>query len=88
MTEQTSDTGVIESVYSHYIILGCSVAGIVWGGINAVFVSKAAEAPANALMHARRLASANHLSLAVGQQSRARGEQHQDGLRGKGRERP
>ncbi len=30
---------IIESGYSHYIIIGCSVAGIAWGGINAMFVS-------------------------------------------------
>ncbi len=30
---------VIESGYSHYIIIGCAVAGIAWGGINAMFVS-------------------------------------------------
>lgn len=30
---------IIESGYSHYIIIGCSVAGIAWGGINAIFVS-------------------------------------------------
>ena len=30
---------VIESGYSHFIIIGCAVAGIAWGGINAIFVS-------------------------------------------------
>ncbi len=30
---------IIESGYSHYIIIGLSVAGIAWGGINAIFVS-------------------------------------------------
>ena len=29
----------IESGYSHYIIIGCSVVGLVWGGINAALVS-------------------------------------------------
>jgi len=29
----------IESVWSHYLIIGCAVAGCVWGGINAMFVS-------------------------------------------------
>jgi len=31
---------IIESNYSHYIIIGCSVGGIVWGSINAWWVSK------------------------------------------------
>lgn len=30
---------IIESNYSHYIIIGCSVGGIVWGSINAWWVS-------------------------------------------------
>ena len=30
---------LMQSVYSHYIIIGCSVAGIVWGAINAHWVS-------------------------------------------------
>ena len=30
---------LLQSVYSHYIIIGCSVAGIVWGAINAHWVS-------------------------------------------------
>ena len=29
----------IQSVYSHYIIIGCAVGGIVWGAINAHWVS-------------------------------------------------
>ena len=36
---EAATTSIIESGYSHYIIIGCSIAGIVWGGINAVFVS-------------------------------------------------
>ena len=32
-------TELIQSVYSHYIIIGCSIAGLVWGGVNAMFVS-------------------------------------------------
>lgn len=36
----TSDSDeLLQSVYSHYIIIGCSVAGIVWGAINAHWVS-------------------------------------------------
>ena len=31
---------IIESTYSHFIILACSVGGIVWGSINAWWVSK------------------------------------------------
>ena len=31
---------IIESTYSHYIILACSIGGIVWGSINAWWVSK------------------------------------------------
>ena len=30
----------IESGFSHYIIIGCSIGGIVWGMINAHLVSK------------------------------------------------
>ena len=30
---------LIQSAYSHYIIIGCSVGGLVWGGVNAMFVS-------------------------------------------------
>jgi len=37
----TLPTGpAIESVWSHYLIIGCAVAGCVWGGFNAMFVSK------------------------------------------------
>lgn len=32
-------TELIQSTYSHYIIIGCSVAGLAWGGVNAMFVS-------------------------------------------------
>ena len=32
-------TELIQSVYSHYIIIGCSVAGLAWGAVNAMFVS-------------------------------------------------
>ena len=32
-------TEYVQSAYSHYIIIGCSVLGLVWGGINALFVS-------------------------------------------------
>jgi len=48
MAELPIPTGesIIESGFSHYIIIGCSVAGIVWGGINAVFVSLASLAGA------------------------------------------
>lgn len=31
---------LIQSAYSHYIIIGCSVGGLVWGGVNAMFVNK------------------------------------------------
>ena len=30
---------LIESGYSHYIIIGTSVVGLVWGGVNAMLVS-------------------------------------------------
>ena len=30
---------IIESAWSHYVIIGCSCVGLVWGGINAMFVS-------------------------------------------------
>jgi len=32
-------TDLIASGFSHYVILGCSVFGLVWGGINACFVN-------------------------------------------------
>jgi len=32
-------TTFIESSYSHYLIIGCSVLGLVWGGVNAALVS-------------------------------------------------
>jgi K(+)-stimulated pyrophosphate-energized sodium pump len=35
MTEE-----LIKSEYSHYVIIGCSVLGLVWGGVNAMFVNK------------------------------------------------
>lgn len=34
------DETLVKSEYSHYIIIGCSIAGLVWGGINAMFVNK------------------------------------------------
>lgn len=34
-----SSEELIKSAYSHYIIIGCSVVGLVWGGVNAMFVS-------------------------------------------------
>ena len=71
-------TELIESGWSHYVIIGCSVVGLVWGGINAMLVSLIEE-----LM---LLASASSLSvscnsltpsifLSLGQQNRARREQ-------------
>jgi hypothetical protein len=30
---------LIESVWSHYVIIGCASVSLVWGGINAMFVS-------------------------------------------------
>ena len=38
MSASVDDT-LVQSVYSHYIIIGCSIAGLVWGGVNAMFVS-------------------------------------------------
>ena len=36
----TWDTSnVIESTYSHYVIFGCSLFALVWGGVNASMVS-------------------------------------------------
>jgi len=37
----TSETvgPLIESVWSHYVIIGCASVSLVWGGINAMFVS-------------------------------------------------
>ena len=39
MSSDPVDNLLVKSEYSHYIIIGCSIAGIVWGGINAMFVS-------------------------------------------------
>ena len=39
MVEPTTPVPVLVSEYSHFIIIGCSVLGLVWGGINAMFVS-------------------------------------------------
>lgn len=36
---QPDPVELVQSEYSHYIIIGCSVFGLVWGGINAMFVS-------------------------------------------------
>jgi hypothetical protein len=37
----TWDTSnVIESTYSHYVIFGCSLFALVWGGVNASMVRK------------------------------------------------
>ena len=49
-------TELIASQYSHYIIIGCSVLGLVWGGVNATFVSvfpftRAARSPRPPLVH-------------------------------------
>ena len=37
-------TDLIASGFSHYVIIGCSVFGLVWGGINACFVSTSPRA--------------------------------------------
>ena len=39
VTPAPETLSIIESNYSHYIIIGCSVGGIVWGSINAWWVS-------------------------------------------------
>ena len=39
MSSDPVDNILVKSEYSHYIIIGCSIAGLVWGGINAMFVS-------------------------------------------------
>lgn len=37
----TWDTSnVIENTYSHYVIFGCSLFALVWGGVNAAMVRK------------------------------------------------
>ena len=38
-TGTTDAVEIIASNYSHYIIIGCAVGGIVWGSINAWWVS-------------------------------------------------
>ena len=35
----TDPVELIKSDYSHFIIIGCAIGGLVWGGINAMFVS-------------------------------------------------
>lgn len=32
-------TPLIDSVYSHYIIFGCAIFAILWGGLNVLWVS-------------------------------------------------
>ena len=64
----------IESGFSHYIIIGCSVLGLVWGGVNAVFVSLAPKlAASSGLCPLSWLVPPliTHLSLGVGQQCAA-----------------
>ena len=39
MSSDPVDNILVKSEYSHFIIIGCSIAGLVWGGINAMFVS-------------------------------------------------
>lgn len=39
MSSEPVDNLLVKSEYSHFIIIGCSIAGLVWGGINAMFVS-------------------------------------------------
>ena len=39
MVDPVAETTWIESGFSHYIIIGCSVVGLAWGTVNAVFVS-------------------------------------------------
>ena len=40
MSQTESDaTPLIASVWSHYVIFGCSIFAILWGGINAMMVS-------------------------------------------------
>ena len=34
-------TPLIASVWSHYLIFGCAVFAILWGGLNAMLVSRA-----------------------------------------------
>ena len=41
MSQTESDaTPLIASVWSHYLIFGCAVFAILWGGINAMLVSR------------------------------------------------
>ena len=39
----TETTELIESNFSHFIIIGCAIGGLVWGGVNAMFVSLATK---------------------------------------------
>ena len=71
-------TEMIASGFSHYVIIGCSVFGLVWGGINAIFVSTSPRAASlmgapNSLAAAMRVHS-NSLPLlsCLGQQCQAR----------------
>ncbi len=45
MADPVAEITWIESGFSHYIIIGCSVLGIAWGTINAVFVSLSPSFP-------------------------------------------
>jgi len=40
MSSDPVDNLLVKSEYSHFIIIGCSIAGLVWGGVNAMFVNK------------------------------------------------
>ena len=49
-----TDLSIIESNYSHYIIIGCSIGGILWGSLNAHWVSFVTRAPGLVPLQARR----------------------------------
>ena len=66
---------LIESGWSHYCIIGCSVVGLVWGGVNTMLVSLRNElmllaSPPSCALPWHELNASFLISL--GQQSRAR----------------
>lgn len=56
-------TPLIASVYSHYFIFGMSIFAILWGGLNALWVSLADQSTAAEFLQLRTFWSVNALFL-------------------------
>ena len=57
---------LIQSGWSHYAIIGCSVVGLVWGGINAMFVSHKPELTLSTSAVYSWQASNRHVLISLG----------------------